>query len=227
MDIKDKAAQMVASAQVITVASIDENGYPRPVAMVKIKDENGSIYVSTGTSSAKTAHFRTNPKAGVSIVKGGDSIVYTGEMEIVTDETIKRSLWGDWMLDHFPGGVEDPEYCVLKFTPKSATYWIGNTFMKNDKYMNLYCQSCGMPMQTPDQFGTNADGSANQEYCCYCYKDGAFVQDCTMEGMIEHCIKYLDEFNRGGNTQFSKEEAIGQMKKYFPMLKRWKEKNRI
>lgn len=225
MDIEEKAAQMVASAQVITVASIDENGYPRPVAMVKIKDEDGAIYVSTGTSSAKTAHFRANPKAGVSIVKGGDSIVYTGEMEIVTDETIKRSLWGDWMLDHFPGGMEDPEYCVLKFTPKSATYWIDNAFVKNDKYLNLYCQSCGMPMQTADQFGTNADGSANQEYCCYCYKDGAFVQDCTMEGMIEHCIKYLDEFNGASDTQFSKEEAIAQMKKFFPMLKRWKAKS--
>ena len=57
MDIKEKVAQMVATAQVITVASIDENGYPRPVAMVKIKDEDGAIYVSTGTNSAKTAHF--------------------------------------------------------------------------------------------------------------------------------------------------------------------------
>lgn len=96
--IEEKAAQMVAEAQIITVASIDENGYPRPVAMVKLKDENGAIYVSTGTSSAKTAHFKANPKAGVSIVKGSDSIVYTGEMEIVADETVKRSLWSEWML---------------------------------------------------------------------------------------------------------------------------------
>lgn len=222
MDIKEKAAQMVATAQVITVASIDENGYPRPVAMVKVKDENGAIYVSTGTSSAKTAHFKANPKAGVSIVKGCDSIVYTGEMEVVTDETIKRSLWGDWMLPHFPGGMEDPEYCVLKFTPKSSTYWIDNEFVKDGKNMNLFCQSCGMPMQTTDQFGTNKDGSANQEYCCYCYKEGAFVQDCTMDGMIEHCTQYLDEFNGACDTRLSKEEAIARMRKLFPTLKRWK-----
>lgn len=221
--IEEKAAEMVATAQVITVASIDENGYPRPVAMVKIKDENGAIYVSTGTSSAKTAHFKANPKAGISIVKGCSSIVYTGEMEIVTDEAVKRSLWGDWMLDHFPGGMEDPEYCVLKFTPKSATYWIDNLFVKDQKYMNLYCQSCGMPMQTSDLFGTNQDGSANQEYCCYCYKDGAFTSDCTMDEMIDHCIKYLNEFNNASDTQFSKEEAIDKMKTYFPTLKRWKE----
>lgn len=222
--IEEKAAQMVAAAQVITVASIDENGYPRPVAMVKLKDEEGAIYVSTGTSSAKTAHFKANSKAGISIVEGGNSIVYTGKMEIVTDEAVKRSFWGDWMLDHFPGGVEDPEYCVLKFTPQSATYWIDNLFVKDGKYMNLFCQSCGMPLRTPELFGTNQDGSPNQEYCCYCYKDGAFTSDCTMDEMIAHCIQYLGEFNKDSHTQFSKEEAIAQMQKYFPTLKRWKTK---
>lgn len=220
--IEEKATQIVAQAQVITVASVDENGYPRPVAMVKLKDEQGAIYVSTGTTSAKTNHFKANPKAGVSIVEGGNSIVYTGEMEIVTDEALKRSLWGDWMLDHFPGGVDDPEYCVLKFTPKAATYWIDNVFVKDGKYLNLFCQSCGMPMQTPEQFGTNEDSSANQEYCCYCYKDGAFTQDCTMEEMIEHCIKYLEEFNGACSTKFTKEDAIAQMQQHFPKLKRWK-----
>lgn len=217
MSIEEKAAQMVAAAQVITVASIDENGYPRPVAMVKIKDEMGAIYVSTGTSSAKTAHFKANSKAGISIVRGGDSIIYTGQMAIVTDETVKRSLWGDWMLKHFTGGVEDPEYCVLKFTPQSATYYIDDEFVKSD----LRCQSCGMPMQTADQFGTNKDGSLNREYCCYCYKNGAFAQDCTMEDMIEHCVQYLDEFTGACDTQLSKAEAIRQMKEYFPTLSRW------
>lgn len=225
MNIEEKAAQMVAAAQVITVASIDENGCPRPVAMVKIKDENETIYVSTGTNSAKTAHFKANPKAGVSIVRGGDSIIYTGEMEIVTDEALKCSLWGDWMLKHFPGGVEDPKYCVLKFTPKSATYYIDDEFVKDEKSINRFCQSCGMPMQTTDQFGTNKNCSLNQEYCCYCYKDGTFIQDCTMDGMIEHCIKYLDEFNGACNTQLSKEEAIAEMKKHFPKLKRWMTKS--
>lgn len=225
MNIKEKAAQLVATAEIITVASIDENGYPRPVTLVKLKDKNGGIYVATGTSSAKTAHFRANPKAGVSIVEGENSVVYTGEMEIVTDEALKRVLWSDWMQPHFRGGVEDPEYCILKFTPKSSTYWIDNVFVKDGKYLNIFCQSCGMPMQTTDQFGTNADGSSNQEYCCYCYKNGAFTQDCTMDGMIEHCIKYLDEFNGACSTQYTKEEAIAQMKQFFPHLKRWKTTN--
>jgi general stress protein 26 len=225
MNIQEQAVQMVETAQVITVASIDENGYPRLVAMVKLKDKNGEIYFSTGTSTAKTAHFRANPKAGISIVEGENSVVYTGEMEIVTDQRVKESLWDDWMLPHIPGGVNDPQYCVLKFTPKSSTYWIDNVFVKDGKYLNVFCQSCGMPMQSTDQFGTNADGSANHEYCCYCYKGGAFTQDCTMDEMIEHCIKYIDEFNRTCNTQFSKDEAIAEMKKHFPKLKRWESKS--
>lgn len=222
MNIEEKAAQIVAAAEVVTVASIDENGYPRPVAMVKLKDKNGGIYFSTGTSTAKTAHFKANSKAGISIVEGENSVVYTGEMEIVTDQRVKESLWDDWMLPHIPGGVNDPQYCVLKFTPKSSTYWIDNVFVKDGKYLNLFCQSCGMPMQSTELFGTNQDGSVSQDYCCYCYKDGAFVQDCTMEGMIEHCVRFLDEFNGACGTRYTEEEAIAEMKKYFPTLKRWK-----
>ena len=39
-----------------------------------------------------------------------------------------------------------------------------------------FCQSCGMPL-SPEVLGTNADGSKNEEYCMYCYKDGKFLQD--------------------------------------------------
>ncbi|NDV84040.1 zinc ribbon domain-containing protein [Bacteroides sp. 51] len=85
-----------------------------------------------------------------------------------------------------------------------------------------FCQSCGMPMTTADQFGTNKEGSANHDYCVYCYKEGAFTEDVTMDEMIDHCAQYLDEFNKESEKQMSKEEAIAQMKQYFPTLKRWK-----
>ena len=51
------------------------------------------------------------------------------------------------------------------------------------------CQSCGMPMQE-EQYGTNQDGSKNETYCCYCFKDGAFAQDCSLEEMIEFCAPF-------------------------------------
>jgi len=39
------------------------------------------------------------------------------------------------------------------------------------------CQSCSMPL-TDEIYATNKDGSANEEYCIYCYKDGDFTYDC-------------------------------------------------
>ena len=42
--------------------------------------------------------------------------------------------------------------------------------------MNKFCQSCGMPMKKdPEGGGTNADGDKSQDYCSYCFVNGAFT----------------------------------------------------
>lgn len=84
-----------------------------------------------------------------------------------------------------------------------------------------FCQSCGMPM-SKEHYSTNKDGSANTTYCSYCYKDGEFTSDVTMDEMILKCAEYVDEFNKDSDKKYTKEEAIVQMKQYFPTLKRWK-----
>ena len=48
-----------------------------------------------------------------------------------------------------------------------------------------FCQSCGMPLSEASHFGTNADGSRNEEYCTFCYRAGALINpDMTLEVMI-------------------------------------------
>lgn len=78
------------------------------------------------------------------------------------------------------------------------------------------CQSCGMPMHHSD-YGKNADGSGNTDYCRYCYSDGGFIKEETMEEMIESCIRYLvgEQFNTA-------EAAREYLAKLYPTLKRWK-----
>ena len=85
-----------------------------------------------------------------------------------------------------------------------------------------FCQSCGMPLADVNDFGTNADGSKNGEYCKYCYENGHFTQQCTMEEMIEHCAQFVSEFNKDSDRKLTREEAIGKMKMFFPHLKRWR-----
>lgn len=83
------------------------------------------------------------------------------------------------------------------------------------------CQSCGMKMQETE-YGTNSDGSTNKEYCRYCLPDGKFSREITMEEMVESNLKFLDEMNEEEGTNFTPEEARAEMLKYFPTLKRWR-----
>ncbi len=85
-----------------------------------------------------------------------------------------------------------------------------------------FCQSCGMPL-TEEILGTNADGSKNEEYCIYCFKDGAFTSDFTMEEMVEFCAQFVDEFNKNAGQNLTKEEYKAMLRQYYPSLKRWRE----
>ena len=79
-----------------------------------------------------------------------------------------------------------------------------------------YCQSCAMPMgETDEMYGYNIDGSKNEDYCKYCFENGKFTQECTMEEMIEICIPYM--IKQG----MSEEEARKIMKNCLLKLKRW------
>ena len=83
-----------------------------------------------------------------------------------------------------------------------------------------YCQSCAMPMgETDEMYGTNADGSKSDDYCKYCFENGAFTADCTMDEMIEFCVPHMATAESG----MSSEDARKMMNEFFPALKRWKQ----
>lgn len=86
---------------------------------------------------------------------------------------------------------------------------------------NRVCQSCGMPLKNEIDYALNIDGTLNKEYCKYCFQNGKFTNDFTMEEMIEHNLKFLDEFNKDANTSFNSEEARKEMLLFFPSLSRW------
>lgn len=81
---------------------------------------------------------------------------------------------------------------------------------------NKICQSCGMPIISNEQLGTNKDKSRNEDYCIYCYKDGEFIDKVTMEEYIKMCSQF------GSQAGMTNEEMKKHCKKLFPTLKRWK-----
>ena len=55
----------------------------------------------------------------------------------------------------------------------------GGKSMNMQKPQELFCQSCAMPIKKAEDFGTNTDGSQNQDYCQYCYQRGKFTESNT------------------------------------------------
>lgn len=86
--------------------------------------------------------------------------------------------------------------------------------------MEKFCQSCGMPL-SEEVLGSNADGTKNGEYCLYCLQSGCFTRDCTMEEMIDFCSQFVDQYNEGAGTHLSQDEYKNELRKFFPMLRRW------
>ena len=82
--------------------------------------------------------------------------------------------------------------------------------------MEKICQSCSMPITSNEQYGTDKDGSLNEDYCIYCYKDGEFVDNVSLEEYIEMNVQFASQ---AGMTE---DEMREHCTKIFPTLKRWK-----
>ena len=77
------------------------------------------------------------------------------------------------------------------------------------------CESCGM-LLSPDDRGTDAAGSPDDHFCKWCYEQGQYTYETTMEAMIEDCAPRLAE-----NTGMTRDEAVSLMGAVLPHLKRW------
>lgn len=85
-----------------------------------------------------------------------------------------------------------------------------------------FCQSCGMPLTADADCAHDADGQVNYDYCKYCYRDGQFLQDFTLEQMIDHCAQFLDEVNKQMPQPLTPEAYRQMLSNLLPQLKRWR-----
>lgn len=79
-----------------------------------------------------------------------------------------------------------------------------------------YCESCGMVLTSKGQLGSNADGSTAEHYCKWCFSQGSYTEDITMDEMIEDCAPRLAK-----NMSCTLDEAVSLMGAVLPTLERW------
>ncbi len=131
-ELEEKAKVLLEKCNVLTLASVNENGYPRICAISKIRS-NGflEIYFMTSKRShlnGKATHFENNTKASVCYYLDGDSVTLIGNIEIIENMDEKRKFENDCDKNFFKKGIQDPKCYVLKFSTNEATFWIEGKF---------------------------------------------------------------------------------------------------
>ena len=124
--IKSTILELRNTSDTATLASVDGDGYPIQRAMLVLEHEGlQTQYFSTNTSSDKVPALRNNPKASVYYCtpESFTGVLFTGDVEVCTDQPTKDFLWREGFEKYYPKGVTDPDYCVLKFTAKTIHYY--------------------------------------------------------------------------------------------------------
>lgn len=131
-EIEDKAIVLLDKCDIVTLASVNEDGYPRICTIAKIKNNGFSdIWFFTSKRSkinGKATHFENNKKASVCYRLGGDSITLIGNIEIVNDMNELNSFDEYCDRNFFKKGVKDPRCRLLRFHTIEATFWIQGKF---------------------------------------------------------------------------------------------------
>ncbi|MFW9949860.1 MAG: pyridoxamine 5'-phosphate oxidase family protein, partial [Candidatus Thorarchaeota archaeon] len=84
-----------------------------------------TIYISTNTSSTKVTHLSKNPTMCVYYCDPEDfkGFMLGGSAQIVDNMELKKQIWLDWWTRYYPGGLEDPDYTLIRMEPKKARFY--------------------------------------------------------------------------------------------------------
>ena len=126
-DPEQTIGNLIDKQSVAFIASVDGEGFPNMKAMLPPRKREGikEFWFTTNTSSKRVSQYRGNPKACIYFMdkRFFRGVQLIGTMEVSEDAGTKEMIWQDGDTTYYPGGVTDPDYCVLKFTAKSGRYY--------------------------------------------------------------------------------------------------------
>jgi len=126
-DSEKTIGNLIDNSKVSFISSVDDEGFPCTKAMLSPRERDGikTIYFSTNTSSMRVSQFRKNPKACVYFCdqRFFRGVMLKGLMEVLEDGESKRRIWRDGDTLYYPKGIDDPDYCVLRFSTQSGRFY--------------------------------------------------------------------------------------------------------
>ena len=126
MSKQEEALRLLRPEKAVFLITVGEDGRPDARAMAVVKTEGlKTIWMITGKQSDKFRQLNKNSESMLYATDLEDNQNYMelrmwGRMELLDDLESRRKAWLDDYLHYFPGGQEDPDMIVLKFTVESG-----------------------------------------------------------------------------------------------------------
>lgn len=132
---------------------------------------------------------------------------------LTQDQLAERVMVSRQAVSRWENGETQPNTDTLKLLSKEFDVSI-NTLLGSPR--QLICQCCGMPLSEDGIISKESDGSFNEDYCKWCYADGAFTYD-SKERLIDFLISHMPN-----PENVSDEVHRGRYDQYLSQLKHWK-----
>lgn len=132
---------------------------------------------------------------------------------LTQEQLAERLMVTRQAVSRWETGETQPNTETLKLLSKEFDVSI-NTLLGSPR--QLVCQCCGMPMQEDSLLSRETDGSYNEDYCKWCYADGAFVYE-TKDALLDFLVSHMPNPKNA-----AEEERRMQFDSYLSQLAHWK-----
>jgi general stress protein 26 len=140
LEMKARCLELMRQAADVYFSTVDDDGFPHTRCLFNLRcasrfpglqsvfaghDRDLMTYLGTNTSSAKMRHIRANPRVAIYYCEPASfhGVMLSGQIEIVDEPAIRRSLWQKGWEMYYPQGPDDPDFTVLRLFPIRARGW--------------------------------------------------------------------------------------------------------
>lgn len=120
------------SGNYCTVVGVGPDGYPVSTT-ISISKCEGIRWLTfcTGAGAPTALRAREGGKACVCLNSPEYHIGLVGDLTVCTDPETRREMWYEGLSQHF-SGPEDENYCVLRFTTRRYSLFVGWDSVKGE-----------------------------------------------------------------------------------------------
>ena len=135
------------------------------------------------------------------------------ERNLTQTELARRVMVTRQAVSRWETGETQPNTDTLQLLSREFDVSI-NTLLGSPRA--LVCQCCGMPLNEDGMISREPDGSFNDNYCKWCYADGAFTYD-SRDALLDFLVGHMPN-----PENLSDEARRKSFDGYLSGLKHWK-----